>query len=97
MRNVHIVAYDIADPARLRQVHKTVCGFGDPLQLSVYRCELSKVELLTLKEKLWPILKLDEDRVMIVDLGPADGRGDECIEYWGAPRGMPRSRGSLIV
>jgi CRISPR-associated protein Cas2 len=64
---------------------------------SVFRCELSRTERLTLKEKLWPILKLDEDRVMIVDLGPVDGRGEECIEFWGLPRTVPRRCTSLIV
>lgn len=97
MRNIHLIAYDIADPKRLRLVHKTMCGHGDPLQYSVFRCALSDLELQKLKEVLWPILNLAEDRVMIVDLGPADGRGNECVEFWGAPRVEPSDRGALIV
>ncbi|MFO0762685.1 MAG: CRISPR-associated endonuclease Cas2, partial [Byssovorax sp.] len=37
MRHTYVVAYDVCDPKRLRQVHKTMRGFGDALQLSVFR------------------------------------------------------------
>ena len=58
---------------------------------------LSAVELQELKSEMWPILNLDEDRVMIVDLGPIGGRGDECIEYWGAPLVEPQERAATII
>jgi len=89
MRNVYVIAYDICDAKRLRKVHKTMLGHGDPLQYSVFHCALTEVELHKLKMILWPILKLSEDRVMIVHVGPADGRGKECVEFWGAPRVEP--------
>ncbi len=61
-----------------------MCGYGDALQYSVFRAELNDIELHSLKESLWPLLNHDEDRIMIVDLGPIEGRGDNCIEFWGA-------------
>ncbi len=97
MRSVHVIAYDIADPKRYRKVYKAMCGAGDALQYSVFRCELSETELQKLKDQVWPLLNLAEDRVMIVDLGPIEGRGDECIEFWGNPRVVPRNRSALIV
>lgn len=97
MRNVHLVCYDICDDARLRRVHKTMKGYGDPLQYSVFRCELSELELQRLKTTLWEILNFGQDRVMIVDLGPTDGRGAECIEYWGEPLVMPSTRTAVII
>lgn len=97
MRNVHLIAYDIACPKRYRQVYKTMCGHGDPLQYSVFRCELSDVELQNLKATLWPLLNLAEDRVMIVNLGPVDGRGDDCIEFWGNARSHPQGRSAAII
>lgn len=97
MRTVYLICYDIATPKRLRQVHKTMKGFGDPLQFSVFRCELTRLELHDLKERLWEILHAEEDRVMIARLGPIDGRGDDCIEYWGAPLSLTPSRGPTIV
>ena len=97
MRNVYVISYDISDPKRYRHVYKAMCGHGDPLQYSVFRCELSDVELQQLKETLWPVLNLAEDRIMIVDLGPTEGRGDECIEYWGTPRVIPTDRSPSII
>lgn len=97
MRHVHLIAYDISCPKRYRKIYKAMCGHGDPVQLSVFRCELSDEELQQLKERLWPNLNLSEDRVMIVDLGPIEGRGDECIEYWGQPLVTPSARSATIV
>lgn len=97
MRHVHLIAYDIACPKRYRKIYKAMKGHGDPLQYSVFRCELTDMELECLKMTLWPILNLSKDRVMIVDLGPIDGRGDECIEFWGEPRTVTADRTAVIV
>lgn len=97
MRNVHLVCYDIGDETRLRRVHKTMKGYGDPLQYSVFRCELSEIELQSLKSALWELLNFGQDRVIIVHLGPTDGRGADCIEYWGEPRVMPTARAAIII
>lgn len=97
MRHVYLIAYDITEPKRYRKVYKAMRGHGDPVQYSVFRCELSDLELHGLKEHLWPILNLSEDRVMIAALGPINGRGDNCLEYWGNPREQPRVRAANIV
>ena len=41
MRNRYIVTYDICDDARRTAVYKALRGFGDHLQYSVFRCDLS--------------------------------------------------------
>lgn len=97
MRNVYVIAYDIGCPKRYRRVYKAMRGHGDPLQYSVFRCELTDMELQQLKDLLWPVLNLAEDRVMIIDLGPTDGRGDHCIEFWGEPCVAPSGRTATIV
>jgi len=97
MRNVYLVCYDVADDKRLRKTHKKMCGFGDPMQYSVFRCELSPTEKQLLKEALWDILNWDEDRVMLLDLGPVGARGDTCIEFWGDPRVEIPDRVAVIV
>ncbi len=97
MRSVFLVSYDVADDKRLRRAYKTMCGFGHPVQYSVFRCELSPVERQLLKESLWSIMNWSHDRVMLIDLGPVDGRGDTCIEFWGEPRIALPSRGAVIV
>ena len=97
MRNVYLVSYDVCDPKRLRKTYQIMCGAGDPLQFSVFRCELSPSERQDLKARLWDVLNLAVDRVMLVDLGPAGARGDQCIETWGEPLTGPPQRTAVIV
>ena len=97
MKNVFIVSYDVADAKRLRKTYRKLCGFGQSLQYSVFRCELSPIQLQTLKDGLWEILNLNEDRVMVVNLGPAGSRGDECVDFWGQPRWLTPARAAVIV
>jgi CRISPR-associated protein Cas2 len=79
----YVVSYDIMDPKRLHQVHKTMKGFGDPIHYSVFRCLLNDRGKVELVAALSEIIKHDEDRIMIVDLGPLDGRAEERIEFMG--------------
>ena len=97
MRSVYLVCYDVCDDKRLRQTYKTMCGFGDPLQYSVFRCELSLTERQRMREALWAILNFEYDRVMLVDLGPAGARGDDCVEFWGEPRVEVSARKAVVV
>ena len=98
MRTRYIVSYDIADPQRLRRVHRTMRGYGDPLQYSVFRCDLSPSERIMLIEALTKIINHREDQVMLIDLGPADGRGRESIETLGrAPEADHADRITVIV
>ncbi len=97
MRNVYLVCYDVADDKRLRRTFKRMCGFGDPVQYSVFRCELSPTERQLMKEALWDILNWGQDRVMLVDLGPAGARGDECVEFWGEPRVQVPERAAVVI
>ena len=97
MRNVYLVAYDVCDPKRLRKTYRLMCGAGDPLQFSVFRCDLSEMEKQELMERLWDVLNLSEDRVMLVNLGPVEGRGDECVELWGEPLTTAPDRAAVVV
>jgi CRISPR-associated protein Cas2 len=97
MKTVYLISYDVADAKRLRLTYKKLCGFGVPLQYSVFRCELSAIQLQTLKEALWDILNLADDRVMVVNLGPAGARGDDCVEFWGTPRMALPQRTAVII
>ena len=49
MRNTFFVPYDISNDLRLRRVHKTMCGFGDHLQYSVFECQGAAHEYLPLR------------------------------------------------
>lgn len=97
MRNVYLITYDISCEKRYRRLYKAMCGHGEALQYSVFRCELTDMELQGLKDTLWPLLNLHADRVMIVDLGPIGGRGDQCIEFWGNPLNVIPDRSASIL
>lgn len=83
MRQRYIVTYDIADQRRLRLVFKLLKGFGEHLQLSVFRCDLTAMRLAQMKAALIDIIHAQEDQVLIVDVGPTEGRGAEVVESLG--------------
>lgn len=75
MRTTWVVAYDIREPKRLRRVYRLMLGFGDHVQYSVFKCDLGDTELLELRARLARLIHHLDDRIMFVDVGPADGRG----------------------
>jgi CRISPR-associated protein Cas2 len=85
MRQAYIVTYDVCDPRRLRAVFKIMKGYGEHLQLSVFRCELDARTLVELRGKLYEAIHHEEDQVLFVDMGPTEGRGRECISSLGLP------------
>jgi len=97
MRTCYIIAYDISDPKRLRRVHRTMRGYGDPLQYSVFRCILSPSERILLHEALTPIINHREDQVLFIKLGPADGHVPSRIETLGRALSSEPERIVVIV
>jgi CRISPR-associated protein Cas2 len=85
MRTTFLVCYDIANEKRLRQVFKICKNFGNHLQFSVFECDLNGAERIQLEKKLGDVMKLDEDQVLFVSLGPSEGRGDRVITALGLP------------
>lgn len=85
MRKIYLVTYDIRDPKRLRKVFRTMRNWGDHLQYSVFECQLNDVDLTRLKGELKEIINMANDQVLLIDLGPAAGRGDRVIESLGQP------------
>jgi CRISPR-associated protein Cas2 len=85
MRTIYLVCYDISDDKRLRKVFQTMRGYGDHLQYSVFECALNASDLVRLRGELAGIIHHDEDQVLFVSLGPAEGRGDRVITALGKP------------
>jgi len=83
MRQTYIVSYDISDPKRLRKVFKLLKGYGEHVQLSVFRCELTHRALVELRARLGGIINHDVDQVLFVDVGPEEGRGMSSISALG--------------
>ncbi len=72
-RRWYLIMYDVRDPARWRQVHKIVKGYGERIQLSVFRCLLDDRD----REKLrWELAKVTEAEDSILVLGLCNS----CVE-----------------
>lgn len=67
-RTLYVVAYDIPSDRRRTKVHKTLCGFGQWTQYSLFECHLTEKELVTLQGKLDKLLKPEEDSVRFYSL-----------------------------
>lgn len=64
-----LVAYDIRDPARWRKVYKIVCGAGERVQYSLFRCRLDNRDVERLRWRLARVMA-PEDSLLVVDLCP---------------------------
>ncbi len=96
MRHIFIVTYDICHPKRLRKVFKTMKGFGTHLQLSVFQCDLTARDRVEMLAVLADIINHREDQVLILDLGPSEGRPVKGVEHLGKPVELVQ-RGATIV
>jgi CRISPR-associated protein Cas2 len=96
MRQTYIVAYDVCHPKRLRNVFKTMKGYGEHVQLSVFRCDLNHRELVELRARLADIIHHDEDKVLFVDVGPEEGRGRTSFLTLGRAH-LPPERRAVVV
>ena len=72
MEHLYIVTYDICCDRRWRRVFKTMKGYGEWMQLSVFQCRLDKGKQLQLADALSEIIDPGQDHVLIMDLGPSD-------------------------
>lgn len=70
--HLYVISYDISDTKRWRRVFRTMKGYGEWLQLSVFQCCLRRERMAELIVLLDGIIHHGQDHVVILDLGPAD-------------------------
>jgi CRISPR-associated protein Cas2 len=68
---LYLVAYDVACPKRWRRVVKLVKSICQRGQLSVFLCRATPPRIARLEADLRRVLHHRDDRLMILDLGPA--------------------------
>ncbi len=95
-RRRYLVAYDICDDGRLRRVHQTVKSYGRSLQYSVFVCDLSASEKISLRWELEEVIHPTIDRVMFVDLGEPDGQGVDSFEFIGQTPNLPTGGAHIV-
>lgn len=96
MEAVYLVCYDIADPKRLRRVHKTTEDRGERLQYSVYQCLLTPFQLATFRADLDEVIEPAEDQVLFVRIGPRTDTTYDKIESLGRTYRPPEHRSYVI-
>lgn len=69
-----LITYDVNTETpegrrRLRRVAKECCNFGQRVQNSVFECQLSEAQMITLKSKLSSIIDATLDTVRFYNLG----------------------------
>lgn len=65
---LHLVAYDIADPKRLTRVHRCLRGWGIPLQFSVWLVPARRADLERLCAQLDALIVDADDDIRIYAL-----------------------------
>lgn len=93
-RRRFLIGYDIADPKRLRRVIKIMEAYGTRLQYSVFICDLTASEELMWRTNILDVVKLAEDSVVSIELGPTVKPTQ--IKMIGVPRQLP-AQGVQIV
>nr|VTP00250.1 CRISPR-associated endoribonuclease Cas2 [Mycobacterium riyadhense] len=80
----YLIAYDIRDDRRLREVHAIAKKFGYALQYSVFICDLDQGEKYAMRLELGKAVNQAVDSVVFVNLGDPSSRGSECFEFMGS-------------
>ena len=93
-RRRYLIAYDIADPKRLRRVISLMEGVGERLQYSVFLCDLSARERIEWEAEMRTVMKMSQDSVVVVDMGAIGAMPVVCL---GVPRRFPNGSGATIV
>jgi CRISPR-associated protein Cas2 len=96
MRQRFLVTYDVSDPKRLRRVFKVMKGFGTHLQLSVFSCDLTEMTQVMMRAALAEEINHTEDSVLIIDIGPSDGRGSTSFECLGRATKPPVKEAKIV-
>lgn len=82
----YVVTYDISCPKRWRKVFETLHGFGEHVQLSVFRCDLTPERYVRLRNALDRLIHHTEDQVILVKLGRSTAKVIGGIDVLGRPR-----------
>jgi len=95
MRRCYLVCYDVRDARRLRRVLKTMKGYGEHWQLSIFFCVLKDIDRVRMQTDLETEMNLKEDQALILDLGPDEGEARKAATVIGQP--LPQADGGVVV
>lgn len=71
---LHLIAYDIGHPRRLRRVAKVCADYGIRMEKSVFECDLTDEQMAQFWERLRRVVDEEEDRVFDYRIGALERR-----------------------
>jgi CRISPR-associated protein Cas2 len=93
-RRRYLMAYDIADPKRLRRICTLMEDHGERLQYSVFLCDLTLAERAELESAVVAVMNLAEDSVVQIDLGASSASAP--LRALGRSRRLPSSGPQVV-
>ena len=97
MKIRYMVCYDISDSKRLQKVHKKIKGYGEPIQYSVFCCDLTASEKTILWSALHQLINQREDQIMFLNLGNSMSQRAENMETLGRALTIREQKFAVIV
>lgn len=95
MRRSYLVCYDISDQKRWRRVFKTIKGYGEHWQYSVFFCVLKDIDRVRMQSELETELNLKADQCIIIDLGADEESAREAVAVLG--ESLPQAQSGVVV
>ena len=94
-----LITYDVCVTSdggqkRLRNISKTCLDYGMRVQNSVFECEVTPAQFVTLKNELITIFDSEEDSLRFYMLGK---KGRQKVEHLGAKPSMDVAHDPLIL
>jgi CRISPR-associated protein Cas2 len=82
----YLVAYDVPDDRRRVRIAKKLGSYGDRVQFSVFIVDVRPARLVRLRSELERLMYMDEDSVLICEIGLVLGVGRGRFEILGRSR-----------
>jgi len=82
----YLVAYDVPDDRRRVRIAKKIGSYGDRVQFSVFIVDVRPARLVRLRSELERLMHMDEDSVLICEIGPVLGVDRGRFEILGCSR-----------
>ncbi|MCM2315491.1 MAG: CRISPR-associated endonuclease Cas2 [Thermoanaerobaculia bacterium] len=95
-KRCYVVTYDICSPKRWRKVFRLMMGFGEHVQLSVFRCDLTREQRVRMRNRLDEEIDHRDDQVIIVDVGPSRRDVVDEIEVLGKSRAFELPASTIL-
>ena len=95
MQRCFLVCYDICDSKRLRFVFKTMKGYGEHWQYSIFFCKLRPIDRIRMQSELEEGMNQKEDKIIIVDLGYDEEKAKKAVTVLGP--NLPEINNDILI